>query len=191
MKQKHSFTLIGIILILFLAACSNTPTETTVETSRQPVFTQAASAMESEQGVEETAVLTTDTEVYLPVVTAESSTSSTSAIPDTGQENCYDVNGSQISCPTSGESTYGQDGNYEGLPPFFQNNGDGTVTDLNTGLMWQQSPERTGNSTIDASDKLTYSEAVSAASSSTLAGYDDWRLPTITELYSLIDFSGF
>ncbi|KAA3663344.1 MAG: DUF1566 domain-containing protein [Chloroflexi bacterium] len=118
------------------------------------------------------------------------STSLTSPIPDTGQTSCYNENGREISCPTSTESYYGQDANYESRTPSFQNNGDGTATDLNTGLMWQQSPERDGNSTINASDKLTYNEAVAAASSSTLAGYSDWRLPTISELYSLIDFSG-
>ncbi|MCP4420905.1 MAG: DUF1566 domain-containing protein [Chloroflexi bacterium] len=116
--------------------------------------------------------------------------SHTSAIPDTGQTSCYNTNGSQINCPTSSQSYYGQDANYEGLTPSYQNNNDGTITDLNTDLMWQQTADKTGNGTINISDKLTYSQAVAAASSSTLAGYDDWRLPTITELYSLIDFSG-
>jgi hypothetical protein len=37
---------------------------------------------------------------------------------------------------------------------------------------------------------MTYNEAVSGAESFNLAGYDDWRLPTIKELYSLILFSG-
>lgn len=39
-------------------------------------------------------------------------------------------------------------------------------------------------------DKAIYYEAVANASSLNLAGYDDWRLPTIKELYSLIVFSG-
>lgn len=54
---------------------------------------------------------------------------------DTGQNTCYD-NSDEISCPGKGESFYGQDSQYFGAQPSYQNNGDGTVTDLNTGLMW-------------------------------------------------------
>ena len=46
--------------------------------------------------------------------------------------------------------------------------------------MWQKTP---GN-------KVTYKQAVARAENFNLAGYDDWRLPTIKELYSLILFSG-
>jgi hypothetical protein len=56
--------------------------------------------------------------------------------------------------------------------------------------MWQQSPDTDNDGDIDADDKLTYDEAVAGASTFTLGGYNDWRLPTIKELYSLIDFSG-
>ncbi len=100
-------------------------------------------------------------------------------VVDTGQEKCYD-NSREINCPQPGEPFYGQDAQYQGVQPAYQDNGDGTVSDLNTGLLWQQDP----------GDKMTYEEAVANASSFNLAGYDDWRLPTIKELYSLILFSG-
>ncbi|MFX1563741.1 MAG: DUF1566 domain-containing protein [Promethearchaeota archaeon] len=100
-------------------------------------------------------------------------------IVDTGQTSCYD-NNNEISPPSSGAAFYGQDAQFNGVQPSYQDNGDGTVTDLNTGLMWQQTP----------GDRVTYDEAVDGAATFELAGYDDWRLPTIKELYSLIKFDG-
>jgi len=110
--------------------------------------------------------------------TASSGTASY-VIVDTGQNQCYD-NNSEIACPQSGEAFYGQDAQYASVSPRYQDNGNGTVTDLNTGLMWQQDP----------GEKMNFDQATAGASSFDLAGYSDWRLPIINELYSLIDFSG-
>ena len=99
-------------------------------------------------------------------------------VVDTGQTTCYD-NSKEISCPQPGEPFYGQDAQYAGTPFAFQDNGNGTVTDLNTGLMWQQVPD---------SMKLNWQGALQYAENFTLAGYTDWRLPTVKELYSLIDY---
>jgi hypothetical protein len=85
---------------------------------------------------------------------------------------------------------YGQDAQYLSNQPLYQDNGDSTITDLVTGLMWQKSADMDGDGDINAEDKVTYDQAVSGAESFSLAGYDDWRLPTIKELYSLIIFSG-
>ena len=101
-------------------------------------------------------------------------------IVDTGQDKCYDDR-SQISCPTEGEAFYGQDAQYSSNQLAYVDNGDGTVTDLNTGLMWIQDP----------GDKMDYDDAIASAVSFSFAGYNDWRVPTITELYSLMDFSGY
>lgn len=111
------------------------------------------------------------------------------SIVDTGQGKNYD-NFNEISAPSAGEAFYGQDAQYTGNAPGFTDNGDGTVTDNITSLMWQQSPDTDGDGDIDADDKLTYDEAVAGANTLNLGGYNDWRLPTIKELYSLIDFSG-
>ncbi|MEM8535408.1 MAG: DUF1566 domain-containing protein [Chloroflexota bacterium] len=97
-------------------------------------------------------------------------------IVDTDQTHCFSESGT-IAC---GESYNGQDAQYEGVQPAYQNNGDGTITDLNTGLMWIQ----------DAGEKTTYADAMAELETYTFAGYDDWRLPTIKELYSLALFSG-
>ena len=72
--------------------------------------------------------------------------------------------------------------NYKGLQPSYRDNGDGAISDLNTGLMWQKSP--------DSSQRMNWEEAISYAKDFVLAGHDDWRLPTIKELYSITDFSG-
>jgi len=111
-------------------------------------------------------------------------------IVDTGQVMCYDHNGEEITCPHPGEAFHGQDAQYEGHQPDYTDNGNGTVTDNITGLMWQQSPDTNGDGDIDAADKLSYDEAVARADTLILGGHSDWRLPTIKELYSLIDFSG-
>ena len=108
---------------------------------------------------------------------------------DTGQETCYGNSGI-ISCPGAGESFYGQDAQHIGSPPQYTDNDNGTITDNITGLMWQRSPDTDGNGAIDADDKLTYEQATTGASTLSLGGYHDWRLPTIKELYSLILFSG-
>lgn len=101
-------------------------------------------------------------------------------VVDTSQETCYN-NSQPINQPNEEDAFYGQDAQFQGLQPAYQDNEDGTVTDLNTELMWQQNlPD----------DKYAYSECVTYADTCTLAGYSDWRLPTIKEIYSLMLFSG-
>ncbi|MBF0376826.1 MAG: DUF1566 domain-containing protein [Desulfamplus sp.] len=110
-------------------------------------------------------------------------------VVDTAQTKCYsDL--AEITCPLSGTSFYGQDSQNKGNTPSYKDNGDGTITDNVTGLMWQKSADINNDGLINADDKMTYSEAVDGANSLNLAGYTDWRLPTIKELYSLIVFSG-
>jgi len=101
------------------------------------------------------------------------------AIVDTGQERCYDDR-REIEYPRAGERFFGQDAQYVGNAPAYRDNGDGTVTDLVTGLMWQRDP----------GEKRTCVEAEGGASACRTGGHRDWRLPTVKELYSLILFSG-
>lgn len=100
-------------------------------------------------------------------------------IVDTDVDEFYD-NTSVISPPSSGQAFYGQDAHYDGNQPSYTDNGDGTITDNVTGLMWQK----------DMGSKITYAQALNAASASNLAGHSDWRLPTIKELYSLTLYNG-
>lgn len=99
-------------------------------------------------------------------------------------------NTTTITEPLEGEDFYGQDATYDSSELLYQDNCDGTVTDLNTGLMWTKSADINDDGVISGDDKLTYDEAITSADEVTTGGYDDWRVPTIKELYSLIIFSG-
>ena len=100
-------------------------------------------------------------------------------IVDTAQTACYDAR-SEIAAPHAGEAYFGQDAQYAGPQPDYRDNGDGTVSDQVTGLMWTQDP----------GEKLTYQQALQGAASCRVGDYEDWRLPSIKELYSLIRFDG-
>jgi len=114
-------------------------------------------------------------------------------IVDTGQTTCYN-NSASISAPAPGAAFYGQDAQFDGNQFSYTVGGDGlTVQDDVTGLMWQRSADREGDGDIDAADKLTAAQAQSypdTLNAAGFAGYTDWRLPSIKELYSLIDFRG-
>ncbi|QEN08971.1 DUF1566 domain-containing protein [Oceanispirochaeta crateris] len=102
-------------------------------------------------------------------------------VTDAMQTKFYDTHGNIIEEPEPGDPLYGQDAQYEGIRPLYTDNGDGTVTDDNTGLMWQQTPPK---------DKMTYDEAMEYVEKLELGGYTDWRLPTIKESFSLANLDG-
>ena len=81
-------------------------------------------------------------------------------LPDTGQVTSYTI-------------TRGEDSDFEYHAPSFRENGDGTITDNNTGLMWQKSD----------GGEMTYENAASYCQTLSLGGYHDWRLPTSHELF--------
>ncbi|RJP66703.1 MAG: DUF1566 domain-containing protein [Ignavibacteriales bacterium] len=110
-------------------------------------------------------------------------------IVGTGQTNSYNNSGI-ISIPAEGQAFYGQNSNYPGNTPSYTDNGDGTITDNVTGLMWEKSIDKNGDGTINYYDKYYYSTVLSGAASCRTGGYTDWRLPTIKELYSLIMYYG-
>ena len=103
-----------------------------------------------------------------------------SPVVDTGQVRCY-ANGYEIPYPKSSDAYFGQDAQYAGNAPKYRNNGDGTVTDLVTGLIWQKTPDFV---------KRTPADAKKYAAGLKLGGRSDWRVPTIKELFSLADFRG-
>jgi hypothetical protein len=85
-------------------------------------------------------------------------------LPDTGQTGDY-------------TPTFGEDVDYTINAPSFTNNGNGTITDNVTGLMWQQTDG--GEMTVE--NATTYADAL------VLGGYSDWRLPTAHEGFSILN----
>jgi formylglycine-generating enzyme required for sulfatase activity len=65
-------------------------------------------------------------------------------------------------------------------------NGDQTITDTATGLMWQQlEVTAEDNSTVL---RMTWKDALDYCEKLDLAGYDDWRLPNAKELQSIVNY---
>jgi len=62
----------------------------------------------------------------------------------------------------------------------FVDNNDGTITDNKTSLVWQQE---------DDGKRRNWDEANEYAKGLELGGYSDWRLPTVAELVSIVDYS--
>lgn len=63
-------------------------------------------------------------------------------------------------------------------------NNDGTVTDLNSGLMWQRGP-------AGGSDAMNWMDALAFCEFLGLADFNDWRLPNLNELMSIVDWNAF
>ncbi|MCP4291373.1 MAG: DUF1566 domain-containing protein [bacterium] len=121
-------------------------------------------------------------------------TASTFEVVDTSQSDCFDTSG-VISCPTPGTSFYGQDATYHGQQPNYTLSSDNlTVLDIVTGLTWLVSPDTDGDGILESpEDKLSWWDAMdhpATLNANNFGGFNDWRVPTIKELYSLMDFRG-
>jgi len=87
-------------------------------------------------------------------------------LPDTGQTQSY-------------TSTIGEDHDYLINAPSFTNNGDATVNDNNTGLIWQRQDDGT---------RRTWWSAVTYCYDLSLGSQTDWRLPEVYELQTIVDY---
>jgi hypothetical protein len=71
-------------------------------------------------------------------------------------------------------------------------NGDGTVTDNQTGLTWEKKSD--DGSIHDKDDRYSWSDAfgvfIAGLNTASFAGHNDWRLPNRYELESVFDLAG-
>src|SRR5213593_554449 len=107
-------------------------------------------------------------------------------LPATGQTTCWDSSRNVIPCAGTG-----QDGELrKGAPLAYVDNGNGTVTDLNTGLVWEKLSD---DGTVHDKDNLyTWADAftahVATLNGMSFAGHTDWRLPNVRELQAIVDY---
>jgi len=98
----------------------------------------------------------------------------TAGMPDTDQASSY-------------TGTFGEDHDYQpaATQMSYTDNGDGTITDNRTGLMWlKDANQYNGGAT------QTWEAALSGCEGFTYAGYTDWRLPNVKELITIVRYEG-
>jgi len=111
-------------------------------------------------------------------------------MPQTGQQTCWNTVGLEIACPNSG-----QDGELKkGEPwpvPRFADQGQ-AITDNLTNLIWTKDANTPGPAAAcEAGLAKTWQGAldhVKCLNSNNYLGYNDWRLPNVNELESLINY---
>ncbi|MCK6554069.1 DUF1566 domain-containing protein [Candidatus Binatia bacterium] len=109
------------------------------------------------------------------------------AFPESGQTTCWDSSGTVVTCAGTAH-----DGDVRaGAALAYTDNGDGTITDMNTRLMWAKKSDdgsihdKDTNYTWDNA-YATYVAALNAPPC--FAGHCDWRLPNIRELLSIVNY---
>lgn len=108
---------------------------------------------------------------------------------ETMQTLCYD-NDSIISCPSSGEAFFGQEPNFTHLEHSFTiDAGNPTVIKEEVSqLIWQKETPLNYDGCLNG-DSCTMEEAIEFCENSSTGGYDDWRLPTVAELTTIMNYA--
>ena len=98
---------------------------------------------------------------------------SNNALPDTGQTGSY-------------TTTFGEDHDYQpaAAQMSYTDNGNGTITDNRTDLIWVKDGNSAG---CNNGAVLTWEQALTFCEGLSYAGYSDWRLPNIRELESIVN----
>ncbi|MCK5807704.1 DUF1566 domain-containing protein [bacterium] len=121
-----------------------------------------------------------DDDIFVDEVPDDDIIVTSSHIIPTHQTKCYNDT-TEITCPAIKQDFYGQDAQYSEQIRIFtvQRSHEKIVVDSMTNLEWQQTISKTmrnWNNAIDYCSSLYYGE------------YNDWRLPTITELSTVMHY---
>jgi len=111
---------------------------------------------------------------------------SAAAVSRTGQTGCWDATGIPIGCAGTGQDGEHQKGT--SATPRFADNGDGTVRDNLTGLIWVK--DATCFGLRSWSQALTDANGLASGACGLTdgSGAGTWRLPNAREQRSLLDF---
>jgi len=135
------------------------------------------------------------------------------SLPVTGQTTCWDTAPDTSLPPIPCEGT-GQDGDIQAGAAFsYTDNGDGTITDNNTQLIWEKKDDNNISGIHDKDNVYTFDEAFSvfidalnntcngegitvcaadnecgAGEVCGFAGHQDWLVPNVRELQSIVNY---
>jgi len=108
------------------------------------------------------------------------------SISDTGQD-----------IDTDSSAVIGEDADHGELPaPSFTANADGTITDNVTPLVWmkcslgENGQADTSETCTDTHGIYSWQDALDACKNMDYAGSTSWRVPTVTEFFSIFNFRG-
>jgi hypothetical protein len=112
---------------------------------------------------------------------------------ETGQTLCWDPLDTQAPISKTPCPGTRQDGDLRmGVPIQFVDNGNGTITDTNTTLVWEKLSDDNSIHDYDYTQHQwagAFYEKVKQLNEEAFAGFTDWRVPNIKELSTLIDYS--
>jgi len=139
-------------------------------------------------------------------------------VPDTGMTKCYSDTSDEMPCPAEGEAYYGQDGNYNINAQSYTKLGykgkvlidtatapewimtldnvtglvwemktdDGSIHDKDNTYTWYDPTDPSPGTQGNGTDTLDF---INKLKEEKFGGFDDWRLPTIHELYNIVNKS--
>jgi hypothetical protein len=119
-------------------------------------------------------------------------------LPATNQTTCFDSHGNTRTCSGSGEDGVSHAGVPWSQSSRFTDNGDGTVTDNLTGLVWSKHanapssalPGDQPNNCPNAETSMLWQEAldfIACLNAGNHAGSNKWRLPNLNELEGMVN----